>query len=385
MPRASALPNLHLSAARAHLGAHEATRAERHIDEAEPLLAEDRSAKSRIATLRANVAWERGDLVAADRLARAAIDLYEGGDPDDVAAANEAFAVVCHFLGAWPGGLSEEIDRLGRLPDTDSALAGVFDIHHCIGQCHLYGDGLWEHVEDYARETLDRAGRLGAVRAQAFAWCLLGESLLLQGRYEEAEGCLERSGELHASLGERSGALAWQRVAELLVCRGQADAAAQPLHRASAIATVSPMAPHLWGRIHATHALTALQRDEPGEPVRHVQSAAKAAARYGDCPTCSALLNPLAAEAYALLGETEGARSYAEAAARVAAMFGSSAWRAMAESSAGAVKAAESDRLGARAAFDPLPTITRPPGSPTGPNGPGTGSARSPETTARER
>jgi DNA-binding SARP family transcriptional activator len=250
-PSASALATLHLSASRAHLGAHETTRAERHIDAAESLLPADRGARARIATLRANVAWERGDLVAADGLAREAIDLAEGGDPDDVAAANEAFAIVCHFRGAWPGGLSEEIDRLGRLPDADTALAGVYDIHHCIGQYHLYGDGLWEHVEGYARETLDRAGRLGAVRAQAFAWCLLGESLLLQARYEEAEGYLERSGELHASLGERSGALAWQRLAELFVCRGQLDEAAPPLRRASAIATVSPMAPHLWGRIYA--------------------------------------------------------------------------------------------------------------------------------------
>jgi DNA-binding SARP family transcriptional activator len=344
-------PALHLSAARAHLGAHEATRAERHIDQAEALLTVDRPTQARIATLRANVAWERGDLASADRLAREAIELSDGGDPADVAAANEAFAIVCHFLGAWPGGLTQEIERLGRLPDADSDLSRVFDIHHCIGQYHLYGDGLWEHVEGYARQTLDRAVALGAVRAQAFAWCLLGESLLLQGRYEEAEGCLERSGELHASLGERSGGLSWQRLAELLVCRGQPDAAAIPLRRASAVATVSPMAPHLWGRIYATHALAALERGEPGDALRHVESAAKAAARYGDCPTCSALLNPLAAEAFALLGDVEGARAHAESASRVAAMFASSAWRAMAETATGAVEAAEGDRAQARASF----------------------------------
>jgi predicted negative regulator of RcsB-dependent stress response len=302
--------------------------------------------------LRANVAWERGDLASADRLAREAIDLSEGGDPADVAAANEAFAIVCHFLGAWPGGLSEEIERLGRLPDANSDLSRVFDIHHCIGQYHLYGDGLWEHVEDYARRTLDRAAALGAVRAQAFAWCLLGESLLLQGRYEEAEGCLERSGELHASLGERSGGLAWQRLAELLICRGQPDAAAVPLRRASAVATVSPMAPHLWGRIYATHALAALERRDPGAAIRQAQSAAKAAARYGDCPTCSALLHPLAAEAFALVGDAQEARVHAEAAVRVAAMFASSAWRAMAETAAGAALAAEGAHLEARASFD---------------------------------
>jgi len=99
-PSADALPSLHLSASRANLGAHEPTRAERHIDAAESLLPDDRGSKARIATLRANVAWERGDLAAADQLAREAIDLAEGGDPDDVAAANEAFAIVSPFSGA---------------------------------------------------------------------------------------------------------------------------------------------------------------------------------------------------------------------------------------------------------------------------------------------
>jgi DNA-binding SARP family transcriptional activator len=350
-PRADAMPRLHLSAARAYLAGHEAKRAEAHVDEAESLLPRDRTSRAQVATLRANVAWERGDLDTAETLVSEAIDLADGEDPEVVAAANEAFAIVCHFRGAWPGGLSEEIDRLGRLPDADSSLAGVYDFHHCIGQYHLYGDGLWEGVESYARETIDRAARLGAVRAQAFAWCLLGESLLLQTRYDEAEGCLERSGELHGSLGERSGALAWQRLAELFICRGRPDEAAHPLRRASAIATVSPMAPHLWGRIYATHALAALDRGDPREGVRFARSAAKAAARYGDCPTCSALLNPVAAEAHALLGDVEGAAAHAEAAERPAAMFRSSAWRAMAESADAAVKLAEHDEEGARALY----------------------------------
>lgn len=350
-PGADAMPTLHLSAARAYLAGHEAKRAEAHVDEAELLLPRDRTSRAQIATLRANVAWERGDLDTAETLVSEAIDLADGEDPEVVATANEAFAIVCHFRGAWPGGLSEEIDRLGRLPDADSSLAGVYDFHHCIGQYHLYGDGLWEGVESYARETIDRAAKLGAVRAQAFAWCLLGESLLLQARYEEAEGCLERSGELHASLGERSGALAWQRLAELFICRGRPDEAAHPLRRASAIATVSPMAPHLWGRIYATHALAALDRGDPGEGVRFARSAAKAAARYGDCPTCSALLNPVAAEAHALLGDVEGAAAHAEAAERPAAMFRSFAWRAMAESADAAVKLAEHDEEGARALY----------------------------------
>jgi hypothetical protein len=69
--------------------------------------------------------------------------------------------------------------------------------------------------------------------------------------------------------------------------------------------------------------------------VQCVRAAAATAVRYGDCPTCSALLNPIAAEAFALVGDAEGARSYADSAAQVASMFESSAWRAMAQSAAG--------------------------------------------------
>src|SRR5262249_36743620 len=133
--------------------------------------------------------------------------------------------------------------------------------------------------------------------------CLLGESLLLQARWEEAEGCLTRSCELHASLGTRSGALPWQRRAELAACHGDPAMVHEYLREASAIATVSTMALHMWGRIYATAALSALEQHDPDGAVLAVQAAAAAAARYGDCPTCSALLNPVAAEAYALLDD----------------------------------------------------------------------------------
>src|SRR5919201_1469363 len=80
------------------------------------------------------------------------------------------------------------------------------------------------------------------------------------------------------------------------------------LRRASAIATVPPMARHLWGRIHAT-------------------------------------------EAFAALRDTESARAHAEAAARVAGFFDSSAWRAMAETAAAHVAAVGRDRGHARERF----------------------------------
>jgi DNA-binding SARP family transcriptional activator len=338
--------------ASAWLMQHGADEAEQHLVAAERVNS-DPAERGRLACLRANQAWERGNLEAAGRFAEEARDLADAhGDADDVAAAHETLAIVSHLRGDWRQGLQLEIERLGVDGNGVAPLARVFDIHHCIGQYHLYGDGLSDNVEEYARRTLELAERAEAVRAQAFAWCLLGESLLLQARWEEAAGCLERSCDLHASLGNRSGALPWQRRAELAVCRGRPADADAFLTRAAAIATVSAMARHLWGRIHATAALASLARGDPMAAARSVREAGSAFARYGDCPTCSALLNPVAAEAFAALGDRANARVYAESAAGVAAFFDSSAWRAMAEAAAGSVAAVEGEPRRAQEHFE---------------------------------
>jgi DNA-binding SARP family transcriptional activator len=346
-----AIARLHRKTAGAWLAQHDAAGAEADLDAAERL-ATDPAERARLVLLRANQAWARRELDRAEELALEARILTEAADagPEDVAAVDETLAIISHMRGDWRRGLQLEI---GRASTGAPSLARVFDIHHCIGQYHLYGDALAGDVEDYAREMLALAERSDAVRAQAFAWCLLGESLLLHARWDEAAGCLERSCALHASFdGSRSGALPWQRLAELAVSRGDAGEADALLRRASAIATLSPMAMHVWGRIHATAAFSQLERGDTQAAARSARTAAAAAVRYGDCPSCSALLNPLAAEAFAALGDLDAARAHAAAATRVAELFESSAWSAMAESAAGSVAAAEGAPAEARTHFE---------------------------------
>jgi DNA-binding SARP family transcriptional activator len=343
---------------------HSADRAEPNLQAAEAL-APDPAERGRLACLRANLAWETGDLGRAQRFAEEARDLaYTHGEADDIAAAHEALAIVAHFRGEWRRGLHFELEGLTGNGDPGAHLSRVFDIHHCIGQYHLYGDELRDDVEEYARRTLALAEEAGAVRAQAFAWCLLGECLLLQARWDESAGCLERSCELHASLGTRSGALPWQRLAELAVCQGAPDEAVGPLRRASAIATVSPMAKHLWGRIHATAAFARLEQGDPEAAARSVREAPRAAQRYGDCPSCSALLNPIAAEAFAALANSNGARLHADAAASVAGLFASSAWQAMARSAAASVASAEGESARAGEHFEAASRLYESAGQP---------------------
>jgi DNA-binding SARP family transcriptional activator len=345
-----AIARLHRKAAGGWLAQHDAAAADEHLESSESL-ATDPAERARLVLLRANQAWARGQLERAEELASEARPLAEAhGEPEDVAAVDETFAIISHMRGDWRRGLQLEIERTSA---SQPALARVFDIHHCIGQYHLYGDALAGDVEQYARETLALAERNDAARAQAFAWCLLGESLLLHARWDEAAGCLERSCELHASFdGSRSGALPWQRLCELSVSRGEPVSADTALRRASAIATVSPMAMHMWGRIHATAAFARLEQGDPAGAAHSARAAAASAVRYGDCPSCSALLNPLAAEAFAALGDLDAARAHAEAAWRVATMFESSAWSAMAESAAGSVAVAEGAPAEARTRFE---------------------------------
>jgi hypothetical protein len=227
----------------------------------------------------------------------------------------------------------------------------MIDLHHCIGEYQLVGDTSFEGVEEYARRTLDLAGRTGARRAQAFASCLLGESLLLRGRWDEAGGSLRRSTELHHELGMRSGGLSWQRLAELAACRGDSAAAEEFLDRGVALAAVSPMAVHLWGRLYATAALNALESGRPAEAIQAVNMATEAAARYGDCPSCSALLHPVAAEAHAALHSPAAVEAHLRAVEQLVDYAPNACWRAMAESTRGFLALARKNPLDASPRF----------------------------------
>ncbi|GAA3231576.1 BTAD domain-containing putative transcriptional regulator [Dactylosporangium siamense] len=341
---------LHRLLASAHLDRLQVAPAEPHLARAEAMTADPAEA-TRLARLRAEVDCLNGDLDRALHHALRARELASfDGTADDRARAEETIAMVSHVRGDWRRGLDAELRRTGARLDTD-AYAGPFDVHQCIGQFHLYSDELATDVEQYARTTLAHATDAGVVRVQAFAWTLLGESLLLREQFDEAAGCLGQGAELHASLGSTSGALPWQRLAEVAVCQRRPDEVGPALRRASAIATVSPTARHVWQRIHATAAFARLERGEPDLAAQSIRAAAAAAARYGGCPTCGALLHPIAAETYAALGDSEPARAHAAAAARIADRFGGSAWRAMASSAAASAALVEGDPRAAAGAF----------------------------------
>ncbi|MFG3053248.1 BTAD domain-containing putative transcriptional regulator [Kitasatospora sp. NPDC048239] len=342
---------LHRKAAAARLAGGDGGAAEPHLSAAESVLAGsggDPAETGRLLGVRAAWLASTGRDAPARRAAEAGLAAAEEhGTPEDLAAADEALARVHHAQGTWREGLHRDIERLG--PAGDARTDRIFELHGCLGQYQHAGDGPGDGVEDYARRTLDLAIARGARRAEAFAWCLLGESLLLHGRWNEAPGCLEHSARLHEELGGPGGALPWQRLAEHAAGSGDSAAAADFLRRGAAAAATAPPGPHTFGGLYATAAFDAVERGEPGEAVRAARAAAAAAARYGECPSCTALLYPVAAEACAAVGDAGGAAEHAAAARALAGRFESPAWRAMAQSALGSLAAVKGDRVGARA------------------------------------
>ncbi|MET1088450.1 MAG: BTAD domain-containing putative transcriptional regulator, partial [Arthrobacter sp.] len=142
---------LHRKAAQAYLMSQDAAAAERHIHAAEGLLAgtKDDAEKARVLEARANWLWAVGRFDEAQSAAEASLAAAEAyGTGEDVAAVQETLAIICHIRGAWRLGLQAEIGRLGDAGDDDPRLGRIFEFHCCIGEYHLYGDGLCETVED---------------------------------------------------------------------------------------------------------------------------------------------------------------------------------------------------------------------------------------------
>jgi hypothetical protein len=94
-------------------------------------------------------------------------------------------------------------------------------------------------------------------------------------------------------------------------------------------------------------ALNALEEGAPADAVQAVRMAKEAAARYGDCPSCSALLHPVAAEAFAAFQSPADVEDHLRAAEQIVSYSPSACWRAMAETTHGFHALARNDPMDA--------------------------------------
>lgn len=140
---------------------------------------------------------------------------------------------------------------------------------------------------------------------------------------------MELHHELAAPLGE---SLALQRLAELVAAQGDYARADELLDQALEVAVRAPIfASHMQVRIHATRAAHALDQGDALAAARAVEATVNVCTQFGECPGCSALVHPVAAETHAILGNLEEAEARATAAREIAEQWQSGAWRALAE------------------------------------------------------
>ncbi|MBV9547095.1 MAG: AAA family ATPase [Chloroflexi bacterium] len=349
------LVRLYRKAAHAALTRHAVDAATQHLAAAEALLddAFESPEWPRVRLIRALWFWERGMHDQGRQAAEDSLRLARERDETlDQVNAYMTLALVFHSSGSWKEGLALEIEQAGRLADANPRLGLLFDAHLCLGEYHLYGDSAFETVEAYARQTLERAKRAGAVRAEALTSLLLGESLLAQGQWDRAAAYLEQSLTGHRHVGSTAGqALALHRLAELRLYRGELAFAEQHLHEALALEVDAPMAPHVYGRLYATLASHNLLRNDAPAAVRAIEASEEIADRVGQCITCNALVHPVATDTYVAVGDVERAREHATAAEAVAAHWESGAWRGLAERAHGRVRELEADYAGAEQHF----------------------------------
>ncbi len=359
------LARLHRKAAYAALSRQDLGSVDAHLTASERELGKLATTEEwgRVRLLRAMQAWTLGRFDEGRRAAEESLaHARDRGDDLDLLNAYAMLALIFHSSGAWREGLQLEIERFGASSDADPRLALLFDAHLCLGEYHLFGDLPFEAVESYADRAIELATRTGARRAEALAWLLRGETLLVRGRWDEARPCLERSLALQRAVGSAAGQVSTlQRIAELSAYQGDLAAAEARLAEALTLSVGPSMAHHVWARVYATCAWVALDRDQPLEAARAIDAAADVAERVGACAVCGALLDPVAVDAFLALGDEARAERHAEAAERTAAYWESGVWRAMAdmaragiEGSHGELAAAAQRYLSASAEFERL-------------------------------
>ena len=134
-------------------------------------------------------------------------------------------ALAAHSLGEWQQGLDFEAQR-SALAGPGLDVTGLFDMHLCLWEYHLYGDKPYAEVKQTVETTLQQARRMGAPRAIALCQCFSGALEYQAGHWQQAEAALRESIQLYRQIGAAVGeALACQRLGRLQTALGQLEKA----------------------------------------------------------------------------------------------------------------------------------------------------------------
>ncbi len=304
--------------------------------------APDDAARVRLLVNRGLASVFVGDLDGAEADARDARRLAQvAADLDGFVDVTMLLGMVAHERGRWPQQLELDLFDRELLPEV---AAVVMDGHVCAAESYLYGSVPYPEIVEFTAGLRARAGASGNTRAEAFAWTLEGEALLLAGDRETAVPALRAAVDLHRGSGMRCGeALSLQRLAEAALLHGSPAECERLLGAALQAARASEYSTrHLLDRIHGT----AIRASQPGAQALAAVDEAVSGARgpMESCPPCSVTLSVPAAIACATAGEAERARAWLQSAETIVDIFWREAsWTAALDEARGHVAAAEGD------------------------------------------
>jgi tetratricopeptide (TPR) repeat protein len=150
---------------------------------------------------------------------------------------------------------------------------------------------------------------------------------------------LRQSLAVHERLDSAAGqAIALQRLGVVITALGRWDEALQLLERGIAIAERANMRTHCLVRLYASLGRNRLEAGDYAAARKAVDVGLTVEAAAGRCVTCSVLLYPATAVAYAGTGEIERAREFARVARELAHEYGSNVFLGLAYQATGMVE-----------------------------------------------
>ncbi|HLN76773.1 MAG TPA: AAA family ATPase [Nocardioidaceae bacterium] len=282
------------------------------------------AADGTILLARGNLAYFSGDVDAAWDAASAARQMLgTSDDPWQYVDLVALQGLIAHQRGEWFERFRLE---LRRTQGREQLATTVFDAHLCVAEYVLYGPVPYDEVIEQAEGLRRRASHFGALRGVAFASALIGEAALLKGDLDVAERELRESMDLHQESDAPAGeAHSLQRLAEVLLARGDREEAQRLLQRALPLARWSIMSMHLLQRIYGTMIAAA---PDPWAARIVVDKAEATLGESDACPFCAIMLAVPAGIACADVGDLEAARRHLAVAEESAARWDSVAWEA---------------------------------------------------------
>jgi hypothetical protein len=184
--------------------------------------------------------------------------------------------------------------------------------------------------------TQEQARRMGAPRAIALCQCFNGALEFQAGHWAEAEAALRESIRLYREIGAASGeALACQRLGILQTARGQLADGLATLEDGILAAERALMRAHCLTRLYAAVARNRLAAGEVVVAGNVLALGLAMSERHGHCPTCDALLMPVAISVRLAEGDFAAAESFCQRLDEAAEQYASRLWLAMARQSSG--------------------------------------------------